>query len=370
MTRRRLENLLVAGAFLPAVVLSLPAAVDSRVDCGRRPTHPRCVSRETASDYLIIGRAELLSLPTSSASYTAMQAIADRAIGTPDLANQDSKVAGQTVATALVYARTGVSAYRTKVTAVLSQVPSANMDGARVLSVARQVAGFVIAADLVGYRAPSFVSWASDIRTRYIGGHGRWVDVTQTSTDTASNWGAWAMASRIAASLYVGDGADVAAAVPVFRAYLGDRSAYVGFRPTRDYDPAWDCDPALSLVGINRQCGARSGAVIEDASRSAGSRLDATGIMYSWEGLGGATLTARLLNHAGYTPWAWSDSALRRAGEFLHRNGGYPPPYSTNQVPAWEINAAYGLSLGPVNAAGLARQFCCTDWLNERAAVQ
>jgi hypothetical protein len=44
MTRRRFENLLVAGAFLAAVVLSLPAAADGRVDCERRPTHRHCTS--------------------------------------------------------------------------------------------------------------------------------------------------------------------------------------------------------------------------------------------------------------------------------------------------------------------------------------
>jgi len=37
--------------------------------------------------------------------------------------------------------------------------------------------------------------------------------------------------------------------------------------------------------------------------------------------------------------------------------------YTTNQYIPWEINNAYGVNLGPVNAAGFGRQFGFTDWL-------
>jgi hypothetical protein len=159
---------------------------------------------------LLMDNAELMALPTTGMPWTSMLTVAEGDLGAPDLANQDNTNAGRTLAAALVYARTGETAYRDDVVAQLRQVATANMTGARVLSVSRQVAGYAIAADLVGYRDPAFVTFMTNIRTRNIGNHGRWYALTQTSEDTANNWGAWALASRIAASRYVRDTADVA----------------------------------------------------------------------------------------------------------------------------------------------------------------
>ena len=80
--------------------------------------------------------------------------------------------------------------------------------------------------------------------------------------------------------------------------------------------------------------------------------------------VGGATLTARLLQRAGWTDvWQWSDNALLRAAEFLNDHGGYAPRHRANQYIPHEINAAYGTTLGPVATPGHGRQFGFTDWL-------
>jgi hypothetical protein len=300
-------------------------------------------------------------------AWQALLAVADADLGSADLADQDNTNAGRTYAAALVYARTGDKAYGRRVIAELRDVPAVSLDDARVLSVARQLAGYVLAADLVGYRDARFTSFVAGLRTRDIGNHDRWKTLTQTSEDTASNWGAWALASRIAVSRYLHDDADVATAAKVFRGFLGDRSAYSGFRRTEDFDPSWSCSPEAEWRPVNPAgCGALDGALVEDVSRSAGHSpdLDDVGRTYMWEALGGATLSASLLQRAGFSDvWDWSDRALLRAARFLHRSGGYPPLYSTNQYVPWVLNAAYDVDLGPVQPAGLGRQYGFTDWL-------
>jgi hypothetical protein len=67
-----------------------------------------------AADYILMPRAELLALPTSGTAWTELKSVADEGLGTPDLCDQDSKHHLRTLASALVYARTGSAAYGTK----------------------------------------------------------------------------------------------------------------------------------------------------------------------------------------------------------------------------------------------------------------
>ncbi|WP_448614601.1 hypothetical protein [Modestobacter sp. URMC 112] len=309
--------------------------------------------------------ASVASLPTSGTAWTTLLSAANDQSGGVDLVNQDNTHSARTLAAALVYARTGDAAQRAAVVSSLQRLPGASLSGARALSVGRQLGGYAIAADLVGYRDAAFRSWIGGMRTKDFGNHGRWVTLTGTSEDSPSNWGAWAMASRIAISAYLGDTTDLHRAAVVFRGFVGDRGSYAGFRHTNAYDPAWSCGEA-TWTPINAACGAKGGAIVEDISRSgAYPSIDATGLTYSWEVLGGATMSARLLERAGYTDvWSWGNKGLLRAATFLRDNGGYAPRYSVNQYIPHEINAAYGVSLGPVaSKAGFGRQFGFSDWL-------
>ncbi len=313
---------------------------------------------------MVLAPADLGSRPTSGRAWDNLLAAANDRSGGVALADQDSTFPARTLAAALVHARTGNTAYRDQVVSVLRSLPKASLSGARVLSLARQLGGYAAAADVIGYRDPAFTAWIRDMRTRDVGGHGRWTTITGTSEDSANNWGTWAMASRVAISAYLGDTADLRRAATVFRGFTGDRAAYAGFRPTSDYDAGWTCGG--TYVPINPAGCAHDGALVEDISRSAGSAgsVDATGLTYSWEALGGATLTARILHNAGYPDvWHWSNDALLRAARFLDAHGGYAPRHRVNQYIPHEINTAYGVDLGPVAAAGHGRQFGFTDWL-------
>src|SRR6185436_2024774 len=75
------------------------------------------------------------------------------------------------------------------------------------LSLGRQLMAYVLAADfahLTGTADATFRSWLSSVRTKIIGGHSKWDSLYHTHIRSANNWGAFAGASRIAASLYLG----------------------------------------------------------------------------------------------------------------------------------------------------------------------
>ena len=361
-----------SGLLALAVVMSVPAvtAVSRSTDTPRVDARPALASALTPQlDARSVTTRSLRSLPTSGTGWSTLKRTADGSLGSVNLADQNNTNAGRVMAAALVYARTGSSTYRTKVVKQLAAVPHARLGKARVLSVGRQVAGYAIAADLVDYQSAPFRHWMSGIRTRYIGNHGRWVRLNQTSSDTANNWGAWAMASRVAADAYLGKHKDMARAARVFRGFLGNRAAYHGFHRTGDFDRSWVCGSARRWVPINPAgCGSKSGAVVEDISRSTGHfpRVNDEGRTYVWETLGGATLTATILKGHGYSKvWKWSNSALLRAARFQQSHGGYRPLYSVNQYIPWTINKAYGVHLGPVaSSAGYGRQYGFTDWIS------
>jgi len=322
-----------------------------------------------AGSGLVVSADELAGLPASGPAWASLRAVADQPI-VSNLADQDSRADVVALAAGLVFARTGDAAYRVKVIEALKAVPGTEVGG-RTLSLGRQLAGWVMAADLVGYRDPAFMSWLAAVRTSDIGNHGRWVTLTQTHEETSSNWGTFAGASRLAASLYLGDAADVARVAVVFKGWLGDRGAYAGFVPTADFDPSWACGHPQWVPVNPAGCGDRDGALVEDISRGDPyPNPTSTGLSYSWEALQGAVLQAVLLARHGYPDvWQWQDQALRRATAFMAAHGGFLDTnfHPINHWVPWVIDQAYGTRWA-TNPAGAGRQFGFTDWLTTTGA--
>jgi hypothetical protein len=353
------------GAFVVAPALSDEGGVTVALSDEEGSTSSsRALVRD--SRHLLLDADELAALPTTGRAWEAVLETASGDLGDPDLEDQDNTNAGQTLAAALVYARTRDDAFRDRVVDQLEQLPELSLEDARVLSVARQIGGYALSADLVGYRDPELVEFLSEIRSRDLGNHGRWTSLAQTSEDTANNWGTWALASRVAVSGYLGDTEDVEEAAEVFRGFLGDRDAYSGFQPTRAFDETYVCGDPDDWVPINpADCDELSGAAVEDISRSRGPWPEVTGngLQYSWEVLASITMTAVLLEQAGYEDvYDWSDQAILRAAQFVERQDGFPAKYSTTQYVAWSLNKAYDEDL-PTEPAGFGRQFGYTDWL-------
>ncbi len=327
-------------------------------------------------DYLLMDRATLESLPTFGPAWDALKATADEPLGSARLRDQDARHGVRTLAVALVYARTGDPVYREKAReAVMDAIGSEReRAGNSILALGRQLGSYVLAADLIGLDGEDdreFREWLDDIRTRELGGHGRWRTLTGTHEDSANNWGAFAGASRIAASLYLGDTDDVWAAAAVLRGFLGDADAYAGFQPVDD-SADWACDPP-HYVPVNPPCERDGinldGAIVRDISRGGGLEWPPgdDGVRYTLESLQGLVVQAELLRRNGYgDPWTWSDEALRRAAGIVTRSsasGG--DGWNRSEVTvhlSWLFNARYDLGI-PTEPAGFGRVFGYTDWL-------
>ncbi len=336
-------------------------------------------------DYLLMPRAELLSLPTSGSAWDSLRKVADSPWGTPDLCDRNLKHGTKALGGALVYARTGVDGYSTKTRdAIMSAIGTERAD-CSILSIARQLGSYGLAADFIklgGSDDEQFRRWLSAMRTRTFSEHPRWQTLVGTHRDSANNFGAFAGASRIAASLYLGDGDDVAQAAAVLRGFLGDRDAWAGFRgqgrtngSLEDTVRVWACDgSAEAFVPINPDCTklgvSVDGAIVNDVSRDDLGLtwpVGRTGIGYTLESLQGLVLQAELLYRNGYAgAWNWSDAALRRVARLVTRNGldggGTWNLSSVNYHVPWILNFRYGKSL-PTRSAGYGRTFGYTDWL-------
>jgi hypothetical protein len=316
-----------------------------------------------------------------SAAYGGWEAV--------DLKNQDTKHAISTLAGALVYARTGDAALRAKVRdgilaakRTLDQ-PTEWQTENGVLAAGRQIGAYVISADLIDLRnfdpaaEKEFRIWLMTIRSTNVGTHSRWKSITQTCENAAANWGTFACASRIAASIYIGDTADVNRAANIIRAFLGERSAYPADAPGRNgyfehtggYDPSWACnDPAWT--GINPGCVKSGvnldGVLVEDASRGGGCcTLQGSGISYSWEALQGLFVSVELLYRTGAygDPYQWSSQALKRAVDFMQRSG-WGISNAATYVP-WMANYRYGTAY-PAQASFSGRIMSWGDWMYQR----
>jgi hypothetical protein len=296
----------------------------------------------------------VFGLPTSGTAWNALKAAADANPGTPNITcdqNQRSHP-GAALASALVYARTGDTKYRTRAVALIEAAyPTARTCSNAILSLGRQLGAYVLAADYVGYRAPAFVSWLTDIRTKNLGGHGRWSALKFTADDSSNNWGSFAAASLVTANAYLGVSLDGDWAR--FRGFTGDTSAYV-FRKPSSVNASWTCAGAWTPV---QDCPGdpRHGAIAEDAWRSG--NYPNISLTYVQEGMQGLALQAEILQNAGYPAWGH----LQDVSDFATRWKVWNASSVGQHVPWWYNDRLHAGA--PTKPAGYGRTFGYTDYL-------
>ena len=315
--------------------------------------------------------AEIQSRPTTGAAWSNLLVTADEPAGTPNLSDQDDDTDVRVLARALVHVRTGTVSYRTEVVQALQSIAGGNSeDGTaeepgRTLALGRNLAAYVIAADLIDLGAldptldAAFRAKLSALLTKDLDGR----SLRSTHEDRPNNWGTMAGASRAAVAAYLGDTNELAQAAQVFRGFLGDRTAYAGFNYHDDL--SWHCSPSLP-VGIN-PIGCRingievGGAQPEEMRRGSPFQWPPTPTTYPWEGLQGALVQAEILHRAGYDAWNWSDYALLRASLFLYAIGW--PAEGDDEWQPWLLNHVYGTSF-PVDTTGarFGKIMGWTDW--------
>jgi hypothetical protein len=338
-------------------------------------------------DFILMPRSELMGLPTSGSAWTYLVETARSTWPPPDINDQNSQVDTLAFGAALVAARTGDDDLRTKAhDAIMAVIPT--FETSRLgpgLGPLRQTAGWVLAADLIGLDGADdaqFRTFLERILSEPTGTHSRWDHVVTAHDDASNNWGAWAGAARIAATLYL-DG-DVGEAANTVRGFLGDRASWSQFNGQKDALPSsaapWACSPSqATFTPVNGPCTLAGldldGAIPVDISRGGGAPPDepsTTGIMYTLETLAGYLLQVELLYRNGYPEmYDVQSQAIRRIADFVSRTEaaggpGWNPGRVQNHIP-WLLNARYDTTY-PTVPAEYGRSFGFTDWLYGGAA--
>ena len=315
--------------------------------------------------------SELAALPTSGTGWTYLKSVADAGPGDPvDVSCQDSRHGTATMATALVAARLGTATHRDAVRDAIGAIIGTDHGSTcghgtdnLSLAVGRNLASYVIAADLIGLRTydpaldARFRAWIGPLRFADLGGR----TLAGGDATDPGNWGAYQGASRAAVALYLQDDADIDRSAAALRAWL---TTGEGFRYNSAWDLSWACDPDHPTP-VNPPCSrdghALGGIVVADMRRGAGYQWPPVLTDYPRESLTGRTIQAELLARAGYASFSWGDRALYRAAQRLLAldaldDGWYEPRINAY----WITDRRYGgfPTSGPSNG----RTVLGTDW--------
>lgn len=311
-----------------------------------------------------ISPAEVKALPITGEAWTTLVTEAKKTGDTPKISDQDNNSDVRTYARALVGVRLDD---QTLIARAMSDINRAigTESGARTLAVGRNLPAYIAAAGVLNLaeRNPTldakFRTWLATFKTKKFDGE----TLAQTHERRPNNWGTHAGAARTAIALYLGDGAELARSVEVFRGWLGNRGAYSGFTYG---DKSWQYDPAKP-VGINPLGATKNGhnidgALPEEMRRSGSFRYPFPKENYAYEALQGAIVQAEILYKAGYKDvYAWSDQALLRAYTWLHTQAKYPAEGDDR----WQmsiVNKRYGSTFPAEVKANYGKNMGFTSW--------
>ena len=352
--------------------------LDAGLDADVPLTCPPCPPTSTGAIW--ISQQEIDSLPAEGTAWNSVLAAAQLATMSPDLGDQNDKTDVRTIAKALVYAKLGETRYAQEVRDTLSTLvqthPLGESETWDWLGVLRGLGSYAIAADIIElgsfdsvFDQDTFRPWLSGARVAIVeGGRG---SVVTGQEKRPNNFGTHGSASRIAVALYLGDDADLARAIQVFRGYLGDRMAYADF--TYGDDLSWHSDPEAP-VGINPM-GATiqgynvDGVLPDDQRRSTSFRWPPVKTGYSWEGQQGVVAAAEMLHRAGYDAFEWQDRAVLRAIHWLYSttfsDGDNYPAEGDDVWMLWIINKRYGTSYSAASRTTPGKMVGWTSWTHQ-----
>lgn len=245
--------------------------------------------------------------------------------GPVTVSDQTSNTSAWAQACAYVYATTGDTDYLAKVLSVMRALVSPSLPIGRALGLAREVQGYVAAAEGIQL-ATVDADLDAAVRNKF-----RYFLTCKTSSGPASlleshqkrpnNWGTHATSAVMMIARYIGDATIFADAVRVFRGYLGDYDLYHAFVYG---DLAWQADPKRP-VGINPPNSIINGLNVdgmlpEEARRGSTSTSDYPGgdaQMYSWEATQGTTAAMAVALNAGVDLRPASSWAHKRSIHFM-----------------------------------------------------
>jgi hypothetical protein len=310
----------------------------------------------------------LAALPSGGAGWASLEGQARQPCGRIDLADQDSSANICVLAKALVFRRLGTVSFQTDVLAALNEVAAAPYHG-RALSLGRELAAYVIAADVIDlpHTDPALdqrfrTAIAALLTVPTSEGPHHLVDCHETRPN---NWGTNCGASRAAVLSYLRDTAGLARVAQVLRGWLGDRSAYSGFKFG---DLSWQCEPSapvsINPAGCQRSGHSIDGVLPDDQRRAGPFAWPPPKENYVYEALQGAVVQAVILTQAGYPAFEWENQALLRAFKWLYSAADYPAGGDDTWIVPL-INHYYGATYA-VSAGRPGKVMAWTEWTHGR----
>jgi len=310
-----------------------------------------------------ISPEEIMALPTSGPAWEKLKKLADSDFGKAKGGHNDNHDV-YTYGQALVAVRLNDDTYRAKVAAnVISAIGSE--DNGNVLSLARNLIGYVIAADLIDLKNfdpakdAQFREWLAMVRHKELGGQGTLITIHEKRPN---NFGTHATAARAAAAIYLGDQADLERTAQVFKGWMGDRSSYAGFKYG---DLSWQADPnnpvGINPVGATKQGRNIDGVLPDDQRRGGKFKWPPPKENYVYGALQGALAAANILHRAGYDAFNWENRALLRAYNWLHNVANFSPVGDDRwQLPM--VDYIYGTNFWDGSLVKVGKNMGWTDW--------
>ena len=348
-----------------AVIAVGVLAVSGWVYFGKKIAVERQESGAVASG-IWVSQAEIMNLPTSGAAWDRVQNAANSSWGSACLYDNNCMHDVNTLAGALVAARTGDAAMRNKTIAGLQAAMGSSLS--RALELSRGLQTYIIAADIIGHRTPEFEAWVREMITIGIQGHSG-TGVLGTAENSPNNWGGHARASLAAAAVYLNDATFTTKVVNAHKAFIG-----LSAPNTMVYQSTnWHADPN-NKAGVNRKGSTIqgknvSGVLPEDWRRAAEYQWPPAVSGYMWEGIQGYVVAAVILHRAGLVSFNAGDNAVVRAMDMLYGKGEAasnspvflnPASGDDTWIP-WVVNAYAGTTY-PTQAASAGKNMGWTDW--------
>lgn len=314
-----------------------------------------------------ISAAEISGLATNSVQWTNLVDEADQAFFNIHISDSNEWADVATMAKALVYARTGDSQLRTEVIDACSDAISTESGGSS-LALGRNLAGFIIAADLVNLPQVDDMLFRDWLRTMLTNTMSDSMSLTTAHEAKANDIGTYAGGARAAIAAYLQEWDELDRVAQVFKGWVGDTTSYSGFT---DFGTnlTWQAD-TNAPVGINPLGATIQGVNVDGALPVALQEVSGfTNTLpqgdYAYEHLQGALLQAVILGRAGYDVWEWEDEAMLRAYEWAEEEAASSPAGDDSWQP-FIINKAYQANHLPTpTVSSHGKNIAPTDWTHQ-----
>ncbi len=336
-----------------------------------------------------IDRDEIMALPTSGAAWDRLLRDAGRDAGTANIADQDSSHDVYTMAAALVCVRTGQYCAKAR-QGLLDAIGTER--GGRWLAVGRNLAAYMIAADMLDLRADGdpnsagtrFEEWATEWLTLRLSDNNNLSQLRPFGPfHSSANAAAQEGFAYVAVAGYLQDDWAMERGWDAYRTFVcdpgaPDRENIYLVPPVRDGWTHDDQNPcAVNPAGATKRVpsgrvGAGSvrridGALVGDMRRGGLYQWEPGYTQYAWVGLEGLVPAAVILENAGYPAFEVADRAVLRTHEYLMHLRT-----ETGDVRWFDgdrardvvqlVNNAYGESFPMNGVAGAGRTVGYTSW--------